>query len=74
MENFARFHAIELRYTYPNCIILIPNDRKVYKFLCNFIHFKPRSAYPKNSGKSVITALPVVRFSPNVDRHQFMFG
>ena len=30
----------------------------VYKFMCNFIHYKPRSAYPKNSRKSMITVPP----------------
>ena len=41
-----------LRYVYPNCIIVISNDTYfVYKFLCNFIHQKSKSAYPKNSGE-----------------------
>ena len=40
-----------LSYIYPNCIIVISNDIYfVCKFLCNFIHQKPRSAYPNNFG------------------------
>ena len=36
----------------PNCIIILPIDRYfVYKFLCNFIHQKLRSAYTKNLEK-----------------------
>ena len=35
---------------------------------------KPRSAYPKNLGKIETTVPPVQRFSPKVDRHQFMLS
>ena len=63
-----------LRYIYPNRTIFISVNIYVYTFLCNSIHQKPRSTYSKNSGKSVATAKPVERFSPKVDRNQFMFG
>ena len=59
---------VSKRYMYPKCIIAIFDC--VYKFLCNFIHLKPRSAHPKNSGKSVTTALLVEQ----IDRNQFRLG
>ena len=63
-----------LNYMYPNRIIAISNDIYfAYKFSCNFIHQKLRSAYPKSFGKSETTVPPVERFSPKVDRHQFTF-
>ena len=78
MQNFVRFHAVEYKielqqefwnqsplvsYIYPSCIITISNDiHFVHKFLCNFIHERPKSAYSKNSRKRVTTAPPVERF------------
>ena len=48
------------KYMYPNCITVISNDIYfVHKYLCNFIHQKLRSAYPKNFRKSETT--PVER-------------
>ena len=64
-----------LNYMHSNCIISISNNiYYVNKFLFNFIPWKPRSAYPKNSGKNVISTPPIERFSSKVDRHHFMLG
>ena len=54
---------------YPNCIIVISSD--VYFVQFHLLETE-RSAYPKFSGKSASTAPPIERFSPNVDRHQFI--
>ena len=47
-------------------IIYIVYKKKMY----NFIYQKPRSAYTKNSGKSVTTEPPIEQFLPEVDRRQ----
>ena len=67
-NSTIKIQHLLLSYMYQNWIIVICND--VYlmnKFLCNFIDLKPRSAHPKNSGKSVTTAPPFERFSPKVN-------
>ena len=62
-----------LCYIHSNCIVIISyNIYYAHNVLHNFILQKPRTIYPKNSENDVITGLPVERFSPKVDRHQFM--
>ena len=58
---------------YPNCMFVFTNDIYLaYKIICSFILQKLRSAYPKNSIKSVNTAPQIERFSPKVYRHKFV--
>ena len=45
-----------LSYICTNCSFVSDDAYFVYKFLCNFIHWKSRSSYPKNLRKSVTTA------------------
>ena len=65
MQNFAQFHAIEskidLSQEYWENGIADPQQRL-------------RSAYPKNSGKSLTTVPLVERFSQKIDAHQFILG
>ena len=80
MQNFVRFRATEsetelpeefwgkllvLSYTYPNCIIAISDDIYfAHKLLYNFTAPQTTDTDSSTDHK---------RFSPKVDRHQFMF-
>ena len=53
-------------------IVISHNICFVYKFLCSFILWKPRSVCPENSRKCVATAPPVERITAKVDGRQCM--
>ena len=64
--NFIKYLA---RPVHNNCTILSNSIYPVYKFLCDFIQWKPISEHPKKSGKRLTSAPSSERFPPKADRH-----